>query len=68
MFHVPVRNKDRQAICPVCEVPVDRVGTMCSRTCYAHFLVAVTSQAGIIEMEEFVDMEQQPWYGEGSEA
>jgi hypothetical protein len=64
MFHVPVRNHKRKPICPVCEVPVEQVGTMCSRACYAHFLVAVTSQAGIIEMEELVDLESQPWYSE----
>lgn len=64
MFYVPVRNAERKPICFVCGVPVDVVGTTCSRACYAHFLVAVTHQSGIIGMEKLVDLEEMPWYGE----
>jgi hypothetical protein len=63
-MHVPVRNAERDPICPICEVPVEQAGAFCSRPCYAHFLVAVTSQAGILSMEKLLDLEEQPWYGE----
>jgi hypothetical protein len=64
VFHVPVRNAEREPICFVCETPVERPGVTCSRACYAHFLMAVTSQAGNVEMEELVDLQDMPWYGE----
>jgi hypothetical protein len=67
MFHVPVRNAERKPICPVCEIEVPEAGAFCSRSCYAHFLVAVTMQAGNVSMENLVDMEAQPWYGEDHE-
>lgn len=46
---------------------MSRVGEFCSRACYAHFLVAVTQQAGIIEMEEFLDLDMQPWHTQHDE-
>lgn len=59
---VPTRDSDGNPICFVCEVPVLRSGEACSRSCYAHFLVAVTQQPGIVEMENLLDLSEQPWH------
>lgn len=63
---VPARNADREAICPVCETLVAQVGEFCSRSCYAHFLVAVSMQSGIVEIENLVDLTDMPWYRESN--
>lgn len=59
---VPTRDQDGNPICFICESPVSRPGEACSQRCYAHFLVAVTMQSGIVHMDYLVDLEDMPWY------
>lgn len=62
---VRTRDADGKAICFICEEPVLRAGEACSRSCYAHFLVAVTMQSGIVHMDSLLTLEEQGWYSEG---
>lgn len=64
MKHVPTKGPDGLPWCPVCEQPVDQEGTFDTRACYTHFIVAVTQQPGMVEMEKLLDMHEMPWYGE----
>jgi hypothetical protein len=61
---VATRANDGSPICPICDSPVPEAGQFCSPEHYNHFLVAVSDQAGMIEMEELVDIESQPWHTE----
>jgi hypothetical protein len=65
---IPTRDDEGNPICFICESPVVRPGEACSRECYAHFLVAVAQQPGMIEMENLLDLQEMAWYGEGSPA
>ena len=62
-MNVLVRDQDGNPICFICATPVAKAGEACSRSCYAHFLVAVSSSPGPIQMENLVDMESMSWYG-----
>ena len=59
---VATRASDGSPICPICDKPVPKAGQFCSPECYTHFLVAVSDQAGMIEMEDFLDIARQSWY------
>lgn len=64
---VPTRDAEGNPLCPICEGMVAKAGEFCSRECYTHFVMAVVQQPGPVEIENLVDLESMPWYGEGSE-
>lgn len=65
---VPCRDAEGNPICPVCLVPVERPGEFDSITCYTHFIMAVMQQGSVVEMEEFLDIDRQPWHSVDSTA
>ncbi len=65
-MRVETRDTNGVPICPVCSTEVDKAGTFCGSTCYQHFITVVSSQPGMVEMEQLVDLESMPWYSQGN--
>lgn len=53
-------------MCPVCEDDVAREGEFCSSACWQHFHTTIYDMGTpMIEMN-YLDIEEQPWYGDGT--
>ena len=61
---ISTKDAEGNPFCFICEGPVEREGETCSQSCYAHFLMAVLDSPGLVSMENLVDLDSQPWYGE----
>lgn len=62
-LYVPCRDEKGNPVCPICEEPVEKAGSFCSRSHYAHFLVVVANQMDVVEIEDpLVALEDMPWY------
>lgn len=50
-------------MCPVCEMDVEREGQFDTPECWTHFHAVVFEMGEPIEMT-YLDIEEQPWYGD----
>lgn len=63
-MQVSTRNKEGSPCCPICGQAVELAGEFDTPECYQHFITVVADQPGIISMEKYLDIEEQPWHTE----
>lgn len=64
-MNLSIRSATGQPQCPICEEPVSRAGSFCTREHYQHFLTVVENQ--MVCSEVMLDYWEQDWYVDSKE-